>query len=67
MFSSKFLKRLGEEAVHSFIAGGAAAMLAAGDGLGKAAALAAVVAGARAVLGVLVSAFGASDSPSVGG
>ena len=64
---STYFKRLLEEAVHSFLAGGAAAILASGDGLGKAAALGGVVAGGRAVLGVLVAKFGAKDSPSVGG
>jgi hypothetical protein len=64
---STYFKRLLEEALHAFLAGGAAAALMAGDGLGKAAALGGVVAGARAVLGLIVKRFGAEDSPSVNG
>lgn len=64
---SLYFKRLLEEAVHAFLAGGGAAVLASGDGLSKAAAVGGVVAGLRAVLGIVVAKFGAKDSPSVNG
>lgn len=58
-----FLKRLVEEAFHAFVAG-SAAVLATGGDLDKAALVAAVAAGGRAVLGVLVKRFGDKDRPS---
>lgn len=62
----EFLKRSGEEALQAFVAAFATVFLAAGDGLGKAAAVAGVVAGVRAVLGVLAKPLGRNtESPSV--
>ena len=63
MFSLSFLKRLAEESLHAFIGGFAAAALI-GD-LGKATLVGGLVAGVRAVFGVLVRNFGTEDRPSV--
>jgi hypothetical protein len=60
---SDYLKRLAEEAFYAAVAGAGAA-LATGD-LSKAGLLAALVAGGRAALGVLVKAFGDKDRPSI--
>lgn len=63
--SLAFLKRVAEEAVYAFVAAVSAGILAGGD-LGKASAVAGLVAGGRAVLGVLVKNFGSdTERPSV--
>lgn len=60
-----FWKRIGEESTHAFIGGFSAAALAAGGGLDKALLIGGLVAGVRAVLGVLAMNFGDHDKPSV--
>lgn len=63
MFSKEFLSRLGKEAVVAFIVTAGTALLV-GTGGVSAVALAAAVAGGRAVVGVVVRNFGEfQDTP----
>lgn len=63
MFSKSFLVKSLKEAVLTFVGTAGTTFLAFGSGLEKAALVAAGVAGARAVIGVIVRNVGAEDSP----
>jgi hypothetical protein len=62
MFSKEFLKKTSKEAVVVFVVA-AGTVLLAGPGLSAAVATAAVIAGARAVVGVIIKNVGEEDSP----
>lgn len=63
MFSKKFLLATVKEAVVTFVSVAGTTFLAFGSGLEKAALVAAGVAGARALIGVVVKNVGTPDSP----
>lgn len=63
MFSKDFLVKVVKEAVLTFVGTAGSVFLAFGDGLEKAAVVGAVVAGVRAVVGVVVKNVGTPDSP----
>lgn len=62
MLSKEFLKKTAKEAVIVFVVA-AGTVLLAGPGLSAAAATAGVIAGVRAVVGVLIKNVGEEDSP----
>jgi len=62
MFSKEFLGKLVKEAVVVFVVAFGTVLLA-GPGLGAAAATAGLVAGVRAVVGVVIKNVGEEDSP----
>ena len=63
MFSKSFLVQVAKEAVVTFVGTAGSVFLAFGDGLDKAAIVGAVVAGVRAVIGVVVKNVGTPDTP----
>lgn len=63
MFSKSFLVSVAKEAVVTFVGTAGSVFLAFGEGLEKAALVAGVVAGVRAVVGVVVKNVGTPDSP----
>jgi len=63
MFSREFLLKVAKEAVLTFVGTAGSVFLAFGDGLEKAAVVGGVVAGVRAVVGVIVKNVGTPNSP----
>lgn len=65
MFSKDFLIKVAKEAVTTFVGTAGSVFLAFGDGLEKAALVGGVVAGVRAVIGVIVKDIGEKNTPSL--
>lgn len=60
-----YIKRLLTEIAVAFLAGASASLAASGGSLDKAALVGAIVAGGRAVFGLMVKPFGDKDRPSL--
>lgn len=63
MFTKDFLLKVAKEAVVTFVGTAGSVFLAFGDGLEQAALVGGVVAGVRAVIGVVVKNVGTPDTP----